>query len=193
MRTRVLACTLAFVLVVGLAALLPPEANAASLAGVTLPDLVPAGERSLALNGLALRTRLGIKVYVAGLYLERPGSGAEAILAADAPRRMVMRFLRGVGRAKICEAWDEGLAANSAGQAAALAGRFAELCSLMPDAREGTEIVLTYLPGEGTAVEVDGAIRGRIAGKAFADALLACWIGPKPGPGEAFKQSLLGG
>ena len=29
-------------------------------------------------------------------------------------------------------------------------------------------------------------------GKTFADALFACWIGPEPGPGEGFKEDLLG-
>jgi len=33
---------------------------------------------------------------------------------------------------------------------------------------------------------------GDIAGKGFADALWACWIGPHPGPGESFRDALMG-
>lgn len=63
----------------------------------------------------------------------------------------------------------------------------------MPETEDGMELVFTYTPGTGTAVTVAGQTKGTIPGKAFADALLACWIGPKPGPGEDFKKALLGG
>ena len=41
-------------------------------------------------------------------------------------------------------------------------------------------------------VEVNGKAKGTIPGKATADAILATWIGPYPGPGEDFKQAVLG-
>jgi hypothetical protein len=40
---------------------------ASSLAGVTLPDTVQAGGSTLVLNGLGVRTKIGVKVYIAGL------------------------------------------------------------------------------------------------------------------------------
>jgi len=52
--------------------------------------------------------------------------------------------------------------------------------------------VMTYIPGEGTHVEVNGKVKGTLPGKDVADAILATWIGPKPGPGEDFKKGLLG-
>ena len=184
---------LVLILALVIAGLPLSEASAGSLAGVTLPDRATVGEQSLTLNGLALRSKLTFKVYVAGLYLAHQGSDAAAILAADAPRQMVMHFLRSVDRGKICEAWDEGLAANTANPTPALREQFAELCKLMPDAANGTQILLAYQPGEGTSIRIGGVEKGRIAGKPFADALLGCWIGPRPGPGDAFKKALLGG
>jgi len=62
----------------------------------------------------------------------------------------------------------------------------------MDDIKDGQAFVFTYVPGKGTNVEVAGAAKGSIEGKEFADAMLRCWIGPKPGPGEGFKRSLLG-
>jgi hypothetical protein len=53
-------------------------------------------------------------------------------------------------------------------------------------------MTLTYVPGTGTTIDIAGVSKGTIAGKEFADALLRCWIGPKPGPGEGFKKNLLG-
>jgi len=52
--------------------------------------------------------------------------------------------------------------------------------------------VLTYLPGQGTQVEVNGKTKGTLPGKPTADAVLATWIGPHPGPGEDFKKGVLG-
>jgi predicted deacylase len=114
------------------------------------------------------------------------------VLAADVPRRGVLRFLYGVSKEQMCEAWDEGLAANTPGAPADVEAGFERLCSLMADVEKGDEIAFTYLPGRGTEISVRGQSQGTIAGKPFADALFACWLGPKPGPGEDFKRALLG-
>ena len=73
-----------------LSLLLTVPAGAASLAGVTLPDKAEVKGQSLALNGIALRTKFFIKVYVAGLYLPQKEKSAAKILGADGPRRQVM-------------------------------------------------------------------------------------------------------
>ena len=54
-------------------------ANAASLAGVTLPDSQQVAGKNLVLNGLGLRSKMMVKVYVAGLYLEQKSSDPNAI------------------------------------------------------------------------------------------------------------------
>jgi hypothetical protein len=171
---------------------LTATAQAASLAGVTLSDQTTVDGQSLALNGLALRSKAVFKVYVAGLYLPAEQADAAAILGADAPRQMVMHFVRSVGADKVNEGWSEGLAANTPGAGADLKAAFDQLMKAMEDVEEGDRLTFTYVPGKGTTINVKGKDKGTIEGKAFADALLACWLGPKPGPGEDFKQALLG-
>ena len=58
--------------------------------------------------------------------------------------------------------------------------------------KKGQQIVLTYVPGSGTTVDVNGKAKGVLQDKAVADAILTTWIGPKPGPGEDFKKGILG-
>jgi len=176
-----------------LAVALAGPAAAGQLAGVTLPDTATVGEHNLVLNGLAIRKKLFVKVYVAGLYLGEKSTSAEAILGADAPRRGVMQFVYGVGKGKVCEGWSEGLEANTPNASAEVKQQFETLCSYMEDVEDGDQVVFTYLPGSGTEIAVKGQNKGTIEGKPFADALFACWIGPKPGPGEAFKKGVLGG
>ncbi|RMH15954.1 MAG: hypothetical protein D6696_19390 [Acidobacteria bacterium] len=176
-----------------LSLLLAAPVAGGTLQGVTLPDAKEVAGHSLVLNGMALRKVAIVKVYVAGLYLPAPSRDAAEILAADEPRQMVMRFLRSAGARRICAGWIEGLEANVPGAPAELRAQFDALCEWTGGAEKGTEYVFTYLPGKGTEVKVGGEVKGTAPGKAFADALFSVWIGPDPGPGETFKQQLLGG
>lgn len=178
-----------------LALFLIPAAPAAAgeLAGVGMPDTATAGGQDLVLNGMGLRSKYFFKVYVAGLYLPEKTTSADAVLGADAPRQLVMHFVRSVDKGAICEGWTEGLEANTPSASAELKAQFDTLCSYMEDVKDGDAYTFTYLPGEGTQVELKGASKGTIPGKEFADALFRCWIGAKPGPGETFKKNLLGG
>jgi hypothetical protein len=56
----------------------------------------------------------------------------------------------------------------------------------------GNQLVLTYVPGSGTTVEVNGKAKGTLPGKATSDAILATWIGSNPAPGADFKRNVLG-
>jgi hypothetical protein len=174
-----------------LAAVAPPDTGH-TISGVTMPETIDVDGHTLSLNGMALRKKVVFKVYVAALYLASKSGNPEEILGADAPRRMVMHFVRGVEKGKICDAWEEGLEKNTPDASAALKEQFTELCGMMEDIKNGQAFVFTYVPERGTSVEVAGAEKGTIAGKEFADAMLRCWIGPKPGPGEGFKKDLLG-
>lgn len=160
---------------------------------VTMDETIDLGGQTLTLNGMALRKKFVVKVYVAGLYVATRSGSADEILAADAPRQMVMHFISGHGsKDKICGAWNDGLKDNTPGASAELTQQFTELCGMMQDIKNGERMTLSYLPGTGTTITIAGADKGTIAGKEFADALLRCWIGPKPGPGEGFKKNLLG-
>jgi hypothetical protein len=162
-----------------------------AVAGVKLDDSVNVNGQNLVLNGAGVRKKFFIKVYVGALYLAKQSDPA-AILAADAPRRMVMHFVFNVGKGKIAEAWEEGLEDNTANAAAEVKANFKTLASWMEDMKDGQQIVLTYVPATGTTIDVNGHNKGTLAGKATADAILATWIGPKPGPGDDFKKAVLG-
>ena len=165
---------------------------AGELKGVKMPDTLTIEGKDLVLNGMALRKKVIFKVYVAGLYLPQKESDADKIFKSDGHRHMVMHFVRGVGAGKINGAWMEGLEDNTPNASPALKKQFDELCGLMEDVEDGEQIVFSYIPEKGTLVKVKGKDKGTLAGKPFADALFACWIGPEPGPGEDFREALLG-
>lgn len=172
--------------------LLAAPAAAGTLSGVTLPDRAEVNGQNLVLNGMALRKKLVIKVYVAGLYLPQKEKAAQKILQADAPHRMVMHFLYGVSKNQMCDAWNDGLAANTPNASAEVKKAFGTLCNWMEPIDKGKQLVMTYVPGEGTRVEVNGKAKGTLPGAATADAILSTWIGPDPDPGQDFKNAVLG-
>ncbi len=167
-------------------------AGAATVAGLNVADSVTVNNQKLVLNGAALRKKFVVKVYVGSLYLQSKKTNAAAILTDDAPRRQVMHFLYDVDKEKMVEAWTDGLEDNTPNASPEVKTAFSTLSSWMEDMKEGQTIVLTYVPGIGTTVEVNGKSKGTLGGKAVADAILNTWVGPKPGPGGDFKKGVLG-
>ncbi len=167
-------------------------ALARQVGGVEFPDAIQVAGQELKLNGAGIRKKFVVKVYAGGLYLAEPSRDAGAILAADAPKRVRMVFLRDVDKGKIMETYREGFHANSAGPA--LQGLLAKLDRIAPaivDMRRGGEMFVTYVPGQGTTVAAAGGSPVTIEGKDFADAMFRNWLGPSPADAD-LKQALVG-
>src|SRR6266850_878829 len=173
---------------------LAASASAGELAGVALPDRIQVDSRTLVLNGMGLReaTFLKVDVYVAGLYLETKSSDPDAIVRSEQAKRLVMKFVRAVGRKDLVKAWDESFQESAGASLAALKDRVATLDSYMSDVPNGALMSFTYLPGSGVTVEVQGAAKGVIAGTDFSQALFGIWLGSHP-PNPGLKDGLLGG
>ena len=177
--------------VLAAATLCVSTAVARDLAGVTLPDTLRAGETTLQLNGLGVRQKAIFKVYVGGLYLAAPSKDATAILAADQPKAIRMHFLRALSKAQLVDARQEGFTANAKDKAAAQQATFTKMLALVPDVKEGDTLTFTYVPGQGTTLQVNDHQVGVFAGKDFADAVFSIWLGPEP-PSKDLQKGMLG-
>ena len=177
-----------------LALSLAARASAGELAGVTLPDQIHVDSRALVLNGMGLReaTFLKVDVYVAGLYLEARSPDASQIIASEGTKRLVLHFVRDVGRGNLVEAWDEGFAKSAGPGLAALRDRVTTLDTWMVDVKRGETLVFTQIPRRGVVVEVKGQTKGTLDGADFARALWGIWLGDRP-PNPELKKGLLGG
>ena len=179
-------------LVIGLVVGLAVPAWAGELAGVVMPDRVEVGGKTLVLNGMGVRKKLWIKVYVAGLYLERPTHDAEEAIAAPGVKRIVMHFLTNKAtKKKMDKAWHEGFEANNPDAYPALKARVDRLTGFFGDMKVGDEIVFTIDAEGKVTAELNGRVKGTIEGSDFAQALLRVWLGPSP-PSESLKAGLLG-
>ncbi|HUN26296.1 MAG TPA: chalcone isomerase family protein [Steroidobacteraceae bacterium] len=174
--------------------LLAGTALAAQCRGVGFPATVTVAGTTLRLNGLGVRkaTFLKINVYVAGLYVAHPTHDARALLAADGPSELVLKFVRGVGARDIRDGFSEGFAKSAGAAHTALAARIAELEGWLGDISTGGAMTFVHIPDAGVEVSIDGRAKGVIPGEDFARALMAIWIGAVP-PNPELKRGLLGG
>lgn len=175
-----------------LVALFAAPAFGATLQGVTFPDTVTVGGKTVTLNGMGVRVAyMFAKVYVAGLYLEHPTHGGPAAIQGDEPKRIQLQFLREVTHEEMVDAMNEGFAHTAKATPAlqpqidTFAGYFTE-----PFA-EGGGATFDYVPGTGTTVTLNGKEKGTIPGADFMRALWGIWLGGSP-PSAALKEGMLG-
>ena len=172
--------------------------QAAELEGVRLEDRAQVDGQMLELNGLALRTRMYVKVYVAALYLPQKTSSAQAAIEGRGAKRMVLVMMRDATAEQFRQSIEGGMERNNSAedlervrpQTEAL---FAKIRAI-GEARAGMRIVLDYAPSSAaTTLSVDGAAQGAsMAGEEFFRALLRIWLGERPSQADV-KRALLGG
>ncbi len=184
--------------IVFLLLLLPSAAWAAEVGGVKLPDnarITDSGPELL-LNGAGLRTRLMFRVYVGALYVQKKTSAANAVISDTGAKRVALHMLRDVPADQFADALEDGLKNNNAVEALAKLDTQVKQLRAVFDAvkvaKSGDVILIDYLPGSGTRVTINGAVKATIAGEDFNRALLGIWLGDKPADSD-LKKGMLGG
>lgn len=163
---------------------------AAEIEGVRFADRYQAGGVMLPLKGVGLaRFLLTVKVYVAALYL---GAGVPPERAlADVPKRLELEYFQRIAGPDFGKAAEEVMAENvPASTLAALRPRIGRLHRLYEDVKPGDRYALTYVPGIGTELALNGVPKGVIEGDDFAAAYFAIWLGPRP-ISDSLKARLL--
>ncbi len=167
------------------------NAFAAEIAGVTFADNYRAEEKNLALVGTGLmRYLVFIKAYVGALYMEE-GVPAEQVLS-DAAKRLEIEYFVPIKAEDFVFSTNELTARNvDAGTLAGLKPRIDRINALYEDVSPGDRYSLTYVPGVGTELALNGKAKGTIEGNDFAAAVFSMWLGPRP-IDDSLRDSLLG-
>ena len=188
--------TLTATLLFACALLLPVATPSAELESVRMADSIRLANTDLVLNGMGLRSRFGLKVYVAGLYVGKKSVNANELLQQPGPKRIAIAMKRNVDADTFLKALEDGVAANhSPQQLAALKdrmGKLSEVILAIKEAREKDLLNLDFIVESGTQISVNGRPIGQpIAGEDFFQALLRIWIGEKPVQ-DGLKNGLIG-
>lgn len=176
--------------------LLSWNACALEVEGVKLPDTIQVGERDLVLNGAGVRSKFGVNLYVAALYLTEKKESSAAIFSANRENRLALHILHDISAETLLQMFNTAVNLNlSPSEVAALDSqlkKFSALFTMMREATEDDVLTLDYLPGKGTEVSFNDVTIGTVEGAAFNIALLKVWLGNKPVQ-EDLKVKLLGG
>jgi hypothetical protein len=190
-RAGKVAATLALVMA-AMAILSPtPVLATVQIEGVRFEREVAVNETRLALNGYGLlRYMVFIKAYVGALYL--PQASPERDIFAPIPKQLVLEYFHAIKKEDFAKATRQKILDNiSPDQLSELQPSIDRLADMYRDVQPGDRYTLTYIPGSGTELALNGASLGIIPGEAFSRAVFAIWLGQNP-IDKGFRDRLLG-
>ena len=164
--------------------------NAAEIEGIRFNDSYVADNTKLRLTGVGLLRYWGFKAYVGAFYMEQ-GTPIGSFLS-DTAKRIELEYFRSIKGKDFGPATNKSIAKNvDAKTFDRLRPQIEFHNSLYQDVQAGDRYSLTYVPGKGTELALNGQPKGIIEGAEFAAAVFSIWLGPKP-MNETFKKQLLG-
>lgn len=164
--------------------------TAATLDGLTFPDTVNVDGRTLVLNGIGIRkaTIFNIKVYYGALYLEQKSKEPNNFLTTQAPKQIIMHFVRDADAKKLKDAFIEGMKASNKNHES-LKPQLNMFLSNVIDASKNDLFIITFT-NDGVSLNNQGKQSEKILGAEFSRALLNIWFtSPRD---ENLRNGLLG-
>jgi hypothetical protein len=171
-----------------------PMAGAAVLAGVDVPDTLRIDGHTLVLNGIGLRTLtfLKVRIYVAGLYLPKKTSNAQAILASPGPKVIALHHIHSGSKSQVQDRYREGEKVNcgSGGCDASLQADFERLVASAEPVNDG-DLTLYVVTDTSFRVVFNGREVIAFKGSRLGNMIIEGFIGARP-PSEEVRAGLLG-
>ena len=173
-----------------LATLAVTPAQAAEIEGVKYSKTYSTEGKNLHLAGVGLLRYWGFKAYTGALYLEE-GATSDAALS-DTAKRIELEYFRAIKGKDFGPATNKSIAKNVDTQTfKRLRPQIDYHNSLYRDVQPGDRYSLTYIPGRGTELALNGEPIGIIEGAEFAQAVFSIWLGSNP-INDSFKKQILG-
>lgn len=153
--------------------------GAFKIGGLEFKDSFQTSTGELPLRGAGLKRFLSIRVVAVGLYLSKEIEPKDVL--SDIPKSLEVIYLQNIPAAELQHATTKGIRLNvSDDEFAKLQTRIDQINSYYPSVRKMDRIRVTYLPGQGTTVELNGVVQGVVPGQDFGRAFFAIWVGDKP-------------
>lgn len=151
---------------------------------------------TLQLNGAGVRYKAVVRVYTAGLYLEKTAATFQEIQSMPGAKRMRIVMLREIDSAELGKLFARGVEDNmdKAAYAKIITGvlRMSQIFTENKRLFPGEEFCIDWIPGKGTVLTVKGRVQGEpFKEPEFFNALLSIWFGPQPADWK-LKEALLG-
>ena len=168
-----------FLLAAGLLGAMPALATAA-------PQQITVSDETLVRAGQATRQELLVDLYQVSMYLPSKSAGMERITQQSVPKAFHVEVLYGGGMPnEIPGGWAEELLPPIPDP------KVDELRQVYQNLDEGDELVITYAPGSGTTVRLNGETVFTDPGAELMAGVVDVFLGPDP-VSENVRESLLG-
>jgi hypothetical protein len=177
----------------GLAFFVSLNALALTQDDITFPDAEKVQNHPLVLNGIGFRkaTFLKIKVYAAGLYLEKKSQNSDEIIKSTGSKKVVLKFLRNVSVEDVRGAWEKSFKSLCETEKCdSIQADIQKFKDAMEDVKEGEFMSYSFSP-DSIEIEIRGVKKAQIPAGLLTQLVLKTWIGPNP-PNSELKEGLLG-
>lgn len=170
------------------------SANAQTeVSGVKVDNKLTVEGQNLLLNGVGVREKMWIDLYVGALYLPKKSSDANAIMNSTDAAAIKLNIVSGmITSEKMINAVNEGFENATGGKTAAIKTEISKFKSFFKEEiKKGDEFLIANVPGKGVVVSKNGTIKGTIEGQDFKKALFGIWLSSKPADKD-LKSDMLG-
>lgn len=173
------------------ASLLGLPAAGATIQGVRFAESRQAGDLTLKLVGTGLQRYAYVyHVCVAALYLPAGTKPGDAL--TDIPKTLEIEYFHKIRADQFASLTVKGVKANTPpAEFARVEARLGDFVAAYRSVQPGDRYSLTFLPGDGTTLALNGKTVIHIPGDDFARAIYSVWLGKKPVT-EGLKAGLLG-
>ncbi len=166
------------------------SSDAYKVSNLEFKDTFKRGPVELSLRGAGLKKFLSIRIAAAALYMKKDVDAKDVL--NDVAKAIEIIFLQNIPAVELQRAMTKGIRLNvSQNEFDKLSPSIDILNSYYPSVKKMDRMQITYVPGKGTILEVNGVVRGSVPGADFGRAFFSIWLGQRP-VDPFFKKILLG-
>ncbi len=172
---------------------IPSILSAKEVSGINIPETLKEGEQSLLLNGVGVRSKFFMDIYVGALYLQEKSKNSQEILASDKLMNIRLHMVSGlIDNKKMSDAVNEGFKKSTGGDTAPVIAQINKFTGIFNEKfSKGDYFDFVYVPGTGTKVYKNSIFKSVVEGFEFKKALFGIWICEDPADDD-LKEEMLG-
>ena len=164
-----------------------------NVGGAILPNTVSFEGEKLILNGVGVREKFWMDMYVGALYLTSKSSDANVIVNSNNPVAIKLHIVsRLIDSSKMISAINEGFENSTNGNTEFISAEIETFISYFEEKINKNDVFdLVYIPFKGVLVYKNGTQKGILPGMDFKKTLFGIWLSEKP-VDTKLKQAMLG-
>jgi len=175
-------------------ALLVAPVHAAKIEGVEIPETFSVDSNELMLNGVGVRSKFFIDLYVGSLYLKTKSENGNQIVDADEPMSIRLHIISSmITSDKMVAATKEGFENATGNNTQPIQSQIDSFIEIFKEQINENDIFdISYQPGKGIIISKNGELKDSIdGGMEFKKAVFGIWLSDSPAQ-ESLKKEMLG-